>query len=102
MENVWEKGKDKDIGGSNVNMVEETNNSFKKGSNTKNKKRKFQGNDHNKGSVKKAKQSNDGGCWKCGKPGHFKRDCRMGKGKNEAGTNGGSKGDPKQAAKAKG
>lgn len=97
MEKTWVNEKDKDIGGSSVNIVEETNNSFKKGSNSKNKKRKFQGNDYKKGSVKKAKQSNDGGCWNCGKPGHFKRDCRIAKGKNGAGTSGGSNGDPKQA-----
>ena len=47
--------------------------------------------------MKKSKQTGDSNCWKCGKPGHFKRDCRVGKGKNDAGTSGGSKGDPKQA-----
>ena len=41
MENVWVKEKDKNIGGSSVNVVEETNPSFKKGGNTNNKKRKF-------------------------------------------------------------
>ncbi|KAJ9557953.1 hypothetical protein OSB04_012567 [Centaurea solstitialis] len=50
-------------------------------------KRKFHGN-NNKGSNKKPKVT----CWKCGKPGHFKRDCRSGKGggkvKTEAGPSG--------------
>ncbi|VFQ66951.1 unnamed protein product [Cuscuta campestris] len=27
-------------------------------------------------------------CWKCGKPRHFKKDCRVGKGKQEAGPSG--------------
>ncbi|GJT04266.1 putative RNA-directed DNA polymerase [Tanacetum coccineum] len=41
-------------------------------------KRKFQGS-NNKSSDKKPKIT----CWKCGKPGHFKKDCRSGKEKDD-------------------
>ena len=74
-------GGTKTMTGSSVNMVEEGESS-KAGKG----KRKFQGN-NNKGSDKKPKVT----CWKCGKPGHFKKDCRSkggGKGKNEAGSSG--------------
>ncbi|GJT04270.1 zinc finger, CCHC-type containing protein [Tanacetum coccineum] len=56
--------------GSSVNMVEEGESS-KAGKG----KQKFQGS-NNKSSDKKPKIT----CWKCRKPGHFKKDCRSGKG----------------------
>ncbi|KAJ9566098.1 hypothetical protein OSB04_002064 [Centaurea solstitialis] len=75
-------GGTKTMTGSSVNMVEEGESS-KAGKG----KRKFHGS-NNKGSNKKPKVT----CWKCGKPGHFKKDCRSGKGggkgKNEAGPSG--------------
>ncbi|KAL0325017.1 UNVERIFIED_CONTAM: Retrovirus-related Pol polyprotein from transposon TNT 1-94 [Sesamum radiatum] len=45
--------------------------------NDKKGKRKVHDNKHD-GSNKKSKLT----CWKCGKSGHFKRDCRVGKGEN--------------------
>nr|XP_043636032.1 uncharacterized protein LOC122607168 [Erigeron canadensis] len=73
-------GGTKTMVGSSVNMMEEGE-TFKAGKG----KRKSQGN-NNKGSDKKPKLA----CWKCGKPGHLKRECRSGKGKgkgkNDAGT----------------
>ncbi|MFS8032553.1 putative RNA-directed DNA polymerase [Helianthus anomalus] len=85
----------KHVGGSSVNMVEESGPSSKN-SNKGNNKRKFQSGPNKKNkAVKHSKQTKDEGCWKCGKPGHFKRDCRVGKAKNETGTSGSSK-DPKQ------
>ncbi|KAL0322252.1 UNVERIFIED_CONTAM: Retrovirus-related Pol polyprotein from transposon TNT 1-94 [Sesamum calycinum] len=54
-------------------------------------KRKIHDNKHD-GSNKKSKLT----CWKCGKSGHFKRDCRVGKGgnhcKNTNGTSGSGEG----------
>ncbi|KAK4390159.1 hypothetical protein Sango_2079200, partial [Sesamum angolense] len=79
-----DKPKEKDVvGSSSVNMVEEcraTKTNDKKG------KRKVHDNKHD-GSNKKSKLT----CWKCGKYGHFKRDCRVGKGGNHfKNTNGAS------------
>ncbi|KAL1533283.1 putative transcription factor interactor and regulator CCHC(Zn) family [Salvia divinorum] len=58
-------------------------------------KRKFQGN-NSKDGHKKPKLT----CWKCGKSGHFKKDCKSGKGggkgKYEAGSSG-SKDPEKQS-----
>ncbi|KAJ9566188.1 hypothetical protein OSB04_002154 [Centaurea solstitialis] len=75
-------GGTKTMTGSSVNMMEEGESS-KAGKG----KRKFHGS-NNKGPNKKPKVT----CWKCGKPGHFKKDCRSGKGggkvKNEAGPSG--------------
>ncbi|KAJ9554640.1 hypothetical protein OSB04_018685 [Centaurea solstitialis] len=75
-------GGTKTVTGSSVNMVEEGESS-KAGKG----KQKFHGS-NNKGSNKKPKVT----CWKCGKPGHFNKDCRSGKGggkgKNEAGPSG--------------
>ncbi|KAJ9560663.1 hypothetical protein OSB04_005823 [Centaurea solstitialis] len=72
----------KTVTGFSVNMVEEGESS-KAGKG----KRKFHGN-NNKGSNKKPKVT----YWKCAKPGHYKKDCRSGKGgvkrKNEAGPSG--------------
>ncbi|KAJ9565193.1 hypothetical protein OSB04_001159 [Centaurea solstitialis] len=75
-------GGPKTVTGSSVNMVEEGESS-KAGKG----KRKFHGSNF-KGPNNKPKVT----CWKCGKPGHFKRDCRSGKCggkvKNEAGPSG--------------
>lgn len=78
-----DKVNDKTVAGSSsVNMVEESG-TVKQNYNAKGNKRKFQGN-KNKGPNKQTKLS----CWKCGKPGHLKRDCRVFKGKNKAGPSG--------------
>ncbi|KAK4380792.1 Retrovirus-related Pol polyprotein from transposon TNT 1-94 [Sesamum angolense] len=87
-ENDKPKGKDV-VGSSSMNMVEDhraTKTNDRKG------KRKIHDNKHD-GSSKKSKLT----CWKCGKSGHFKRDCRVGKGgnhcKNTNGTSGSGEGD---------
>ncbi|KAL0449316.1 UNVERIFIED_CONTAM: Retrovirus-related Pol polyprotein from transposon TNT 1-94 [Sesamum latifolium] len=80
-ENDKPKGKDV-AGSSSVNMVEDrraTKTNERKG------KRKVHDNKHD-GSNKKSKLT----CWKCGKSGHFKRDCRVGKGGNSKNINGAS------------
>ncbi|GKD32729.1 zinc finger, CCHC-type containing protein [Tanacetum coccineum] len=65
------KGKGKYIiGSSSVNMVEDDKNN-KNNKNSKGNKRKFH--EKNNDSNKKSKMM----CWKCGKPGHFKKDCRV-------------------------
>ncbi|KAL6547209.1 hypothetical protein OROMI_022930 [Orobanche minor] len=84
-------GDAKTMAGSTVNMMEEGESSkANKG------KRKFQGN-NSKAPNKKPKLT----CWKCGKTGHFKKDCKSGKGggkvKNMAASNG-SKDHGKQSA----
>ncbi|GJT32282.1 zinc finger, CCHC-type containing protein [Tanacetum coccineum] len=63
------KGKDF-AGSSSVNMVEDDKNN-KNNTNSKENKRKFHGkkDDSNKNSKM--------ACWKCGKPSHFKKDCRV-------------------------
>lgn len=76
-ENDLPKSKDS-AGPSTVNMVEDRAKN--------NKKRKDYGNNHG-GSNKKPKAA----CWKCGKPGHFKKDCRVEKGGGQTrNTNGAS------------
>ncbi|KAI5424225.1 hypothetical protein KIW84_030433 [Lathyrus oleraceus] len=68
-----DKGKGKEIAGPSVNMVEEGG---KNGNNkNKGKKRAFKNNKGSFGANKKPKLE----CWKCGKTGHFKKDCRSGK-----------------------
>ncbi|KAL8109890.1 hypothetical protein AgCh_025837 [Apium graveolens] len=69
------KGKNQ-VGDSSVNMVEDGGPS-KNSKDGKGNKRKFKGNYNS--SNKKPKMA----CWKCGKLGHFKKDCRVGKGKQE-------------------
>ncbi|GKD65705.1 zinc finger, CCHC-type containing protein [Tanacetum coccineum] len=83
------KGKGKEIdGSSSVNMIKDG----KKKNNNKNNKAKKRKNDgNNDGSNKKSKLT----CWKCGKIGHFKKDCRVKKnnGGNTSSSGQGSK-DP--------
>ncbi|KAE8661133.1 hypothetical protein F3Y22_tig00116939pilonHSYRG00341 [Hibiscus syriacus] len=77
------------IGSSSVNMVEADGS--KNSSKSKNK-RKYTGGD-DKSSNKKSKMV----CWKCGKPGHFNKDCRVPKVNKDAGPSG-SKDPGKQQA----
>ena len=72
------KGKNQ-IGSSSVNMVEGEGS---QNPNKSNNKRKFKGKDDK--SNKKSKMV----CWKCNKPGHFKKDCRVRKGNKDAGPSG--------------
>ncbi|GJY89570.1 zinc finger, CCHC-type containing protein [Tanacetum coccineum] len=84
-----DKGKGKEIvGSSSVNMIEDSKNK-NNNKNTNGKKRNNNGN--NDRSNKKSELT----CWKCGKTGHFKRDCRVKKknGGNTSGSGQGSK-DP--------
>ncbi|XP_074328025.1 uncharacterized protein LOC141665937 [Apium graveolens] len=69
------KGKNQ-VGDYSINMVEDGGPS-KNSKDGKGDKRKFKRNYNS--SNKKPKMA----CWKCGKPGHFKKDCRVGKGKLE-------------------
>ncbi|GJX04497.1 zinc finger, CCHC-type containing protein [Tanacetum coccineum] len=71
-----DKGKGKEVGGPSVNMNEEGKNKNKK--QNKGKKRGFMENNSGSSSNKKPMLE----CWKCGKTGHFKRDCRSGNKKN--------------------
>ncbi|GJX15012.1 zinc finger, CCHC-type containing protein [Tanacetum coccineum] len=83
------KCKGKDIAGSSsVNMVEDDKNK-KNNKNFKGNKRKFH--EKKNDSNKKSKMA----CWKCGKPSHFKKDCRVKKnnGISTSGSGQGSK-DP--------
>ncbi|GJX90379.1 zinc finger, CCHC-type containing protein [Tanacetum coccineum] len=70
-----DKGKGKEVGGPSVNMTEEGKNKHNK--QNKGKKRS---NKNNSGSSSNKKPKLE--CWKCGKTGHFKRDCRSGNKKN--------------------
>ncbi|GJW73114.1 zinc finger, CCHC-type containing protein [Tanacetum coccineum] len=71
-----DKGKGKEVTGPSVNMAEEGKN--KNNKQNKGKKRDFKEHNSGSGSNKKPKLE----CWKCGKTGHFKRDCRSGNKKN--------------------
>ncbi|GKD77783.1 zinc finger, CCHC-type containing protein, partial [Tanacetum coccineum] len=71
-----DKGKGKEVAGPSVNMAEEGKN--KNNKQNKGKKRDFKEHGSGSGSNKKPKLE----CWKCGKTGHFKRDCRSGNKKN--------------------
>nr|GEY61929.1 zinc finger, CCHC-type [Tanacetum cinerariifolium] len=65
------KGKGKEIvGSSSVNMIEDGKN---KSNNKNNKEKKRKNNGNNDRSNKKYKVT----CWKCGKTGHYKKDCRV-------------------------
>ncbi|KAI5386355.1 hypothetical protein KIW84_072762 [Lathyrus oleraceus] len=86
-----DKGKDKEIVGPSVNMVEEGG---KNGNNkNKEKKRAFKNNKGSFGANKKPKLE----CWKCGKTGHFKKDCRSGKKHDNANASGSGKGSKDQS-----
>ncbi|GJX28109.1 zinc finger, CCHC-type containing protein [Tanacetum coccineum] len=69
------------VGSSSLNMIEDGKNK-NNNKNTKVKKRNNEGNKN--GSNKKSKLT----CWKCGKTGHFKRDCHVKK--NNSGNTSGS------------
>ncbi|GJW90878.1 zinc finger, CCHC-type containing protein [Tanacetum coccineum] len=71
-----DKGKGKEVARPSVNMAEEGKN--KNNKQNKGKKRDFKEHGSGSGSNKKPKLE----CWKCGKTGHFKRDCRSGNKKN--------------------
>ncbi|GKD72881.1 zinc finger, CCHC-type containing protein, partial [Tanacetum coccineum] len=64
-----DKGKGKEVVGTSVNMTEEGKN--KNNKQNKGKKHDFKEHGSGSGSNKKPKLE----CWKCGKTGHFKRDC---------------------------
>ncbi|GJX72669.1 zinc finger, CCHC-type containing protein [Tanacetum coccineum] len=68
-----DKGKGKEVGGPSVNMTEEGKNKH-----NKQNKGKKQSNKNNNGSSSNKKPKLE--YWKCGKTGHFKRDCRSGRG----------------------
>jgi hypothetical protein len=86
-----DKGKGKEIAGPSVNMVEEGG---KNGNNkNKGKKRAFKNNKGSFGANKKPKLE----CWKCGKTGHFKKDCRSGKKHDNANASGSGKGSKDQS-----
>nr|GFA88434.1 hypothetical protein TSUD_19030 [Tanacetum cinerariifolium] len=84
-----DKGKGKEVGGPYVNMTEEGKNKHNK--QNKGKKRS---NVNNSGSSSNKKPKLE--CWKCGKTGHFKRDCRSGK-KNNVNAGGSGKGSKDQS-----
>ncbi|GJZ47302.1 zinc finger, CCHC-type containing protein [Tanacetum coccineum] len=81
------KGKGKEVDGPSVNMMEEGGNN-KNNKQNKGKKRGFKDNNGGFGSNKKHKLE----CWKCGKTGHFKKDCRSGNKKNNTSASGSGKG----------
>ncbi|GJT19106.1 zinc finger, CCHC-type containing protein [Tanacetum coccineum] len=84
-----DKGKGKEVGGPSVNMTEEGKNKYNK----QNKGKKWS-NENNSGSSSNKKPKLE--CWKCGKIGHFKRDCHSGK-KNNANAGGSGKGSKDQS-----
>ncbi|GJX98361.1 zinc finger, CCHC-type containing protein [Tanacetum coccineum] len=86
------KGKGKEVVGPSVNMTEEGGKN-KNNKQNKGKKRSFKENNGSFGSNKKPKLE----CWKCGKTGHFKRDCRSGNKKNNASASGSGKGSKDQS-----
>ncbi|GJX84110.1 zinc finger, CCHC-type containing protein [Tanacetum coccineum] len=86
-----DKGKGKEVVGPSVNMIEEGEKN-KNNKQNKGKKRGFKDNNDGSGSNKKPKLE----CWKCGKTGHFKRDCRSGNKKNNASLSGSGKGSKDQ------
>nr|GEW17809.1 hypothetical protein [Tanacetum cinerariifolium] len=85
-----DKGKGKEVGGPSVNMTEEGD----QNKHHKQNKGKKQSNENNSGSVFNKKPKLE--CWKYGKTGHLKRDCRSGK-KNNANAGGSEKGSKDQS-----
>ncbi|GKF23569.1 zinc finger, CCHC-type containing protein [Tanacetum coccineum] len=85
-----DKGKGKEVSGPSVNMTEEGG----KNKHHKQNKGKKRSNENNHGSSSNKKPKME--CWKCGKTGHFKRDCRSGK-KNNANAGGLGKGSKDQS-----
>nr|GFA55772.1 hypothetical protein [Tanacetum cinerariifolium] len=85
-----DKGKGKEVGGPSVNMTEDGG----KNKHHKQNKGKKRSNENNSGSGSNKKPKLK--CWKCGKTGHFKRDCRSGK-KNNANAGGLGKGSKDQS-----
>ncbi|GKC26630.1 zinc finger, CCHC-type containing protein, partial [Tanacetum coccineum] len=78
-----DKGKGKEVVGPSVNMTEEGGKN-KNNKQNKEKKRSFKDDNDGSSSNKKLKLE----CWKCGKTGHFKRDCHSGNKKNNASAGG--------------
>ncbi|GJT04095.1 zinc finger, CCHC-type containing protein [Tanacetum coccineum] len=87
-----DKGKGKEVVGPSVNMMEKGGKN-KNNKQNKGKKRGFKDNNGGSGSNKKPKLE----CWKCGKTGYFKRDCRSGNKKNNASAGGSGKGSKDQS-----
>nr|GEU87020.1 zinc finger, CCHC-type [Tanacetum cinerariifolium] len=85
-----DKGKGKEVGGPSVNMTEDGG----KNKHHKQNKGKKRSNENNSGSRSNKKPKLE--CWKCGKTGHFKRDCQSGK-KNNANAVGSGKGSKDQS-----
>ncbi|GKE14217.1 zinc finger, CCHC-type containing protein, partial [Tanacetum coccineum] len=81
----------KEVAGPFVNMTKEGGKN-KNNKQNKGKKRSFNENNGGSGSNKKPKLE----CWKCGKTGHFKRDCHSGNKKN-ANAGGSGKGSKDQS-----
>nr|GFA44540.1 zinc finger, CCHC-type [Tanacetum cinerariifolium] len=85
-------GKGKEVAGPSVNMMEEDGKN-KNNKQNKGKKHGFKDNNGSSGSNKKPKLK----CWKCGKTGHFKRDCRSRNKKNNTSASGLRKGSKDQS-----
>nr|GEX16015.1 zinc finger, CCHC-type [Tanacetum cinerariifolium] len=85
-----DKGKGKEVDGLSVNVTKEGG----KNKHHKQNKVKKCSNENNSGSSSNKKPKLE--CWKCGKTGHFKRDCRSGK-KNNANAGGSRKGSKDQS-----
>nr|GEU76016.1 zinc finger, CCHC-type [Tanacetum cinerariifolium] len=85
-----DKGKGKEVAGPSVNVTEEGG----KNKHHKQNKGKKRSNENNSGSRSNKKPKLE--CWKCGKTGHFKRDCRSGK-KNNTNVGGSGKGSKDQS-----
>nr|GEV04078.1 zinc finger, CCHC-type [Tanacetum cinerariifolium] len=85
-----DKGKGKEVDGPSVNMTKEGG----KNKHHKQNKGKKRSSENNSGSRSNKKPKLE--CWKCGKTGHFKRDCRSGK-KNNANACGSGKGSKDQS-----
>ena len=93
---LQEKAKEQEtLNSTSVNMVEEGS---KKGNSQKGKKRKY--NNTHTGPNKRNNTPKGDGCWKCGKPGHLKKDCWAGKGKK--GNNNNNNNQPAQGSKEQG